>query len=159
MLRRDRTEPAITHEVEQIAAAVLSRYLPEPDGAEPPFILVERDPDVGCRRDELTAEHFEKVTFATTLVGRAGASVSRPWSRASASPTGTAWTAPGSRPGSARRCLSRPAPVDARGTSHPGAISGRAAPRCALVTARNAAAIVSAWKTTSRPRPRPSSRR
>jgi hypothetical protein len=56
--------PSITNEVEQIAAEVLSRYLPEQDGAEPPFLLVEHYPDAGCRRDELAAEHFDQVRFA-----------------------------------------------------------------------------------------------
>ena len=56
--------PSITNEVEQIAAEVLSRSLPEQDGAEPPFLLVEHDPDAGCRRDALAAEHFDRVTFA-----------------------------------------------------------------------------------------------
>src|ERR687885_67593 len=56
--------PAITNEVEQIAAEVLSRYLPEQDGAEPPFLLVEHYPDTGCRRDALVAEHFDQVTFS-----------------------------------------------------------------------------------------------
>ena len=58
------TGPSVTNEVEQIAAEVLSRSLPEQDGAEPPFLLVEHDPDTGCRRDELAAEHFDQVTFA-----------------------------------------------------------------------------------------------
>jgi hypothetical protein len=58
------TGPSVTNEVEQIAAEVLSRYLPEQDGAEPPFALVEHYPDTGCRRDELAAEHFDLVTFA-----------------------------------------------------------------------------------------------
>ena len=57
------TGPSITNEVEQIAA-VLSRYLPEQDGAEPPFLLVEHYPDMGCRRDALAAEHFDQVTLA-----------------------------------------------------------------------------------------------
>src|SRR5919202_487716 len=56
--------PAITNEVEQIAAEVLSRYLPEQDGAEPPFLLVEHYPAAGCRRNALAAEHFDLVTFA-----------------------------------------------------------------------------------------------
>ena len=57
------TGQSVTNEVEQIAAQVLARYLPEQDGAEPPFILVEHYPDTSCRRDELNAEHFDHVTF------------------------------------------------------------------------------------------------
>ena len=58
------TGPSVTNEVEQIAAEVLSRSLPEQDGAEPPFLLVEHYPDTGCRRDALAAEHFDQVAFA-----------------------------------------------------------------------------------------------
>jgi hypothetical protein len=58
------TGPSVTNEVEQIAAEVVSRYLPEQDGLEPPALFVEHYPDMGCRRDELAAEHFDQVTCA-----------------------------------------------------------------------------------------------
>src|SRR5947209_13339835 len=58
------TGPSITNEVEQIAAEILSRYLPEQDRLEPPALFVEHYPDTGCRRDELAEEHFDQVTFA-----------------------------------------------------------------------------------------------
>jgi len=56
--------PSVTNTVEQLAAEILSRYLPEQDGLEPPFVLLEHYPDTGCRRDHLGAEHFDVVTFA-----------------------------------------------------------------------------------------------
>jgi len=58
------TGPSVTNEVEQIAARVVARYLPEQDGLEPPALVVEHYPDQGCRRDELEAEHFHQVTCA-----------------------------------------------------------------------------------------------
>jgi len=56
--------PSVTNSVEQLAAEILTRYLGEQDGLEPPFALVEHYPDTGCRRDHLGAEHFDLVTFA-----------------------------------------------------------------------------------------------
>jgi len=57
--------PSVTNTVEQLGAEILSRYVPEMDGAEPAFVLVEHYPDSGCRRDpQLGAEHFDLVTFA-----------------------------------------------------------------------------------------------
>ncbi len=56
--------PSVTNTVEQLAAEILTRYLGEQDGLEPPFVLVEHYPDTGCRRDHLGAEHFDLVTFA-----------------------------------------------------------------------------------------------
>ncbi len=57
--------PSVTNTVEQLGAEILSRYVPEMDGAEPAFVLVEHYPDSGCRRDPLLgAEHFDVVSFA-----------------------------------------------------------------------------------------------
>ncbi len=56
--------PSVTNTVEQLAAEILTRYLGEQDGIEPPFVLLEHYPDTGCRRDHLDAEHFDLVTFA-----------------------------------------------------------------------------------------------
>jgi len=56
--------PSVTNTIEQLAAEILSRYVPEMDGLEPPFVLVEHTPDRGCRSDALDAEHFDLVSFA-----------------------------------------------------------------------------------------------
>jgi len=39
--------PSVTNTVEQLAAEILSRYLPEQDGLEPPFVLLEHYPGHG----------------------------------------------------------------------------------------------------------------
>jgi len=56
--------PSITNTIEQLAAEIASRYLPEMDGLEPPAVFVEHYLDSGCRRDSMAAEHFDLVTFA-----------------------------------------------------------------------------------------------
>ena len=61
--------PSLTNTIEQLAAEVLSRYLPERDGAEPPFLLVEHEPERQPARparwhDPSFAEPFDLVRFA-----------------------------------------------------------------------------------------------
>ncbi len=56
--------PSITSIVEQLAAEIATRYLPEMDGLEPPAVFIEHYPDSGCQHDRLGAEHFDLVTFA-----------------------------------------------------------------------------------------------
>jgi len=56
--------PSVTNTVEQLAAEIASRCLPEMDGIEPPATFIEHSPDAGCQHDRLGAEHFDLVTFA-----------------------------------------------------------------------------------------------
>jgi hypothetical protein len=62
------TGPSAANEVEQIAAEVVSCYLPEHDSLEPRALFVEHDPDHGCRRDALVTEGFGQVPFAHRAV-------------------------------------------------------------------------------------------
>ena len=63
--------PSVTNTVEQLAAEVLTRYLGEQDGLEPPFVLVEHYPDRQRQNpraryhDPLFGESFDLVTFAS----------------------------------------------------------------------------------------------
>jgi hypothetical protein len=65
----DNDGPSVTNTVEQIAAEVLTRYTPEQDGFEPPFVLVEHYPDRQPRgkdarwHDPFFSETFDLVTF------------------------------------------------------------------------------------------------
>jgi hypothetical protein len=60
------TGPSITNAIEQLAAEVLVRYLPEQDGLEPPFVVVEhypdRQPHAGWH-EPFFGETFDLVTF------------------------------------------------------------------------------------------------
>jgi len=61
--------PSVTNTIEQIAAEVLTRYLPEQDGLEPAFLLVEHYPDRQPRgvharyHDDFFGETFDLVMF------------------------------------------------------------------------------------------------
>lgn len=65
----DADGPSVTNTVEQLAAEVLYRYLPQQDGAVPPFVLVEHYPDRQPRGAEARwhnpymGETFDLVTF------------------------------------------------------------------------------------------------
>jgi hypothetical protein len=67
----DNHGPSVTNTLEQIAAEVLARYLPEQDGLEPPCLLVEHYPDRQPRRhharyhDKFFGETFDLVSFAS----------------------------------------------------------------------------------------------
>jgi hypothetical protein len=62
--------PSVTNTIEQLGAEVLARYLPEQDGLEPPFVLIEHYPDRQPRgidarwHDPFFDETFDLVTFA-----------------------------------------------------------------------------------------------
>jgi hypothetical protein len=65
----DNVGPSITNSIEQVAAEVLTRYLPEQDGLEPPCVLIEHYPDRQPRgpearfHDPFFGETFDRVTF------------------------------------------------------------------------------------------------
>jgi hypothetical protein len=65
----DNAGPSITNSIEQLAADVLSRYLPEQDGLEPPCVFIEHYPDRQPRgpealfHDPFFGETFDQVTF------------------------------------------------------------------------------------------------
>lgn len=67
----DNDGPSVTNTIEQLGAEILSRYLPEQDGLEPPFVLIEHYPDrqprgVDARwHDPFFAETFDLLTFET----------------------------------------------------------------------------------------------
>ncbi len=65
----DNAGPSVTNAMETLAPELLSRYLPEQDGLEPPFVLVEHYPDhqfdaAGAQRhDPFLGETFDLVSF------------------------------------------------------------------------------------------------
>jgi hypothetical protein len=72
----DNDGPSVTNSIEQIAAEVLTRYTPEQDGLEPPFVLVEHYPDRQPRgkdarwHDPFFGETFDLVSFNTWSLRR-----------------------------------------------------------------------------------------
>jgi hypothetical protein len=67
----DNDGPSVTNTIEQLGAEILSRYLPDQDGLDPPFVLVEHYPDRQPRgvearwHDPFFGETFDVVTFKT----------------------------------------------------------------------------------------------
>ena len=67
---------SITNLCEYLAAEILTRYLPQQDGAEPPYVYIEHYPDDcqypqiyhpgGRHQASYAQEHFEYVTFEHT---------------------------------------------------------------------------------------------
>jgi hypothetical protein len=63
------TTTTLANSIEQLAAEVLSRYLPEQDGIEPPCVFIDHYPDRQPRgpealsHDPFFGETFDQVTF------------------------------------------------------------------------------------------------